>query len=50
MAPVNPPRKSALVRTNDAAPDAMKSAVFMCAPSEVSPTSNGTRTRSASHL
>ena len=50
MAPVMPPRSSALVRTNDAAPLAMKSAVFMCAPSEVSATHSGTRTRSASHL
>ena len=41
IAPVMPPRSSALVRTNDAAPLAMKSAVFRWAPSEVSATQSG---------
>jgi hypothetical protein len=40
---VMPPRSVALVRTpNVAAPAAMKSAVFMWAPSEVSATRSGT--------
>ena len=50
MAPVNPPRRSVLVRTKVAHPLAMKSAVFMWTPSEVSAMFKGTLTRSASHL
>ena len=48
MAPVMPPRWFALVRTYVAQPEAMKSAVFRWLPSDVSPTSRGTSTRSAS--
>ena len=47
-APVTPPRIVALARTpNVAAPAAMKSAEFMCAPSEVSATSKGISTACA---